>query len=159
VAASTWRRPLDRFAVVEVTTRWSRLAEVLIDGEPLRASVHDAYERRASARGSLGSSERDDEGEDDADELLPVALVAPPSRHWLGRPHEEFRRGDRVGVLNCTCGDFGCGGTVAQIEVGDGVVEWRGFRSVWGGPDLELGPFHFDRKGYEAALNRLGGPR
>ena len=65
---------------------------------------------------------------------------------------------DRLVLLSCTCGQYGCGNVTARIEVGDQRVLWSDF--IVDGvtqPLPDLGPFEFERSQYEAAAALLAG--
>jgi hypothetical protein len=93
---------------------------------------------------------------------LPAKTYLPPSQHFLGvSPHPEFREG-KVEVLICgDCGEFGCWPLLATIFVEEHQVTWKGFvqphrndptrQTPWNYE--RLGPFVFERRQYEAALN------
>jgi len=105
------------------------LAVPIIDGTPLFKLVVDRYPGVATA------------------------LVAPPSRHWLG----EIAHGvdGRAVVLDGTCGSAGCCGVFARITVGDDVVVWSDFVAR-GAPELpDRLHFGFDRSAYETAIAGL----
>ena len=83
-----------------------------------------------------------------------VGLVAPPSKQWLGEP--TYAEYDRPVVLGGGCGEAGCCGVVARIQVRPAEVRWsdfygHGLHQPYP-PDLE---FTFDRSEYEAALGSL----
>lgn len=120
------------------------VAQVRIGGVPLEQLV----------------SQRPD-GDGDARPLELSWVLERPTSIWDGMPYRLDRR--RLGlpsdqpdgpvpVLNCHCGDFGCGGELARIDVGEDVVTW----SVVGRPGP---PFTFARSQYLAALAHLVRPR
>jgi hypothetical protein len=95
--------------------------------------------------------------------------VLPPSGHWLWSPDPDLSLTDWSVVFTCGCGDWGCGGLLARVEVGDEVVSWSDFQTPYAlwrmaeSPERPvradisregLGPFRFDRAKYEAALKR-----
>lgn len=102
----------------------------------------------------------EDDWDNDADDGVPglsPGLVAPPSRHWLGRPDPGWTEAGRAVVMDCGCGEWECGGVLARIEVDRDVVRWSDFRGPRDGAPIAVGPFTFAREQYEAALSRLGG--
>jgi len=90
----------------------------------------------------------------------PPEVVLPPSRQLLGGPDtwedadEPWFDGGRVAVGACGCSFPGCDALVVKIDMTDEVVIWHDFRrhnrpaAIYEG----LGPFRFDRKHYEEAL-------
>lgn len=149
---------LDELAVAVASTEWGSGVEVTVNGVTLRALRREAEQRRDP---SMADWDDDDDevdprlGIDFTHELMPVDLVAPPSLHWLGEPSPLWTVDGRAGVLSCPCGDFGCGGLTTRIVIADGVVTWSEFDDR---RPLGLGPFHFDRSAYEAALADLAPP-
>jgi hypothetical protein len=94
------------------------------------------------------------------DAVLPLSVgevLTPGHRMWLGEPPIDsfLVEEGRVAVLTCSCGNFGCGGAVAQIEFTRGVVRWRDFHSANLGPPADVGPFEFRRGQYQAAFAEL----
>lgn len=84
---------------------------------------------------------------------LPVGLVVPPARQWLGGP--TYVQDGRVVILGGTCGSAGCCGVMARIALTRDSVIWRDFFAR-GAPDLPKGlRFEFDRTEYENALATL----
>ncbi len=55
-------------------------------------------------------------------------------------------------AFTCSCGDFGCGGALVKITFDRGVVTWTDFTTANYERLVNLGPFNFRRKAYEAAL-------
>lgn len=102
------------------------LAVPLIDGVPLFETLGDRYPG------------------------VDVALVAPPSRHWLGEPVDE-EEGQAV-ILDGGCGFAGCCGVMARITLDGPIVVWSDFFAT-GRPPLPTGlHFEFDRTAYETAI-------
>jgi hypothetical protein len=96
--------------------------------------------------------------------LPPGKGICPPSRHFYGEPAwEVYDYGGRTQVLQCDCGEPGCWPLVCRIELTDDQVVWSGFeqphrasergRSRW--TYETFGPFHFERRQYETALEAL----
>ena len=105
---------------------------------------------------------------------LPLDMLAFPSRHLLGEPEDAVPRDEEglppwTALQTCTCANFGCGGIGAVITMDDRTVVWSDFADApWmcgdGQDDPEayglqrraawrsLGPLHFDRRQYQAAL-------
>jgi hypothetical protein len=86
-----------------------------------------------------------------------TALVAAPSRHWLGQPAVDLDddHDGRAEVLTGTCGQAGCCGVFARIVIGDATVRWEDFSALGGPPLPDDLAFEFDRAEYEAAIDRL----
>jgi hypothetical protein len=93
---------------------------------------------------------------------LPPKDALPPSRHFLGEPSWElYRDGDRVSVLECTCGVPGCWPFMGRITVEEDTVIWGDFEQPHrreGHPNGEwsypgLGPFVFECEQYLQALD------
>ena len=81
---------------------------------------------------------------------LVVRLVAPPSRQWLGEP--SYVEGERVVVLDGSCGIAECCGVTARIEISDATVSWSDFKAhgrVELPPGLE---FTFEKDEYVRAI-------
>lgn len=134
------------------------VAAVRINGVDLRALVLDALERRLEDWGdpippAPVLDDEDGDPLDDAGAFLPISVVAPPSRHWLGRPKGWIAVYGAAGVLTCTCEDFGCGGTAAHIAFRPDTVEWSDFVDSAG--SLGVGTATFDRRQYEHEIEQL----
>jgi hypothetical protein len=84
---------------------------------------------------------------------IALDLVVPPSLQWLGAP--RYAEDGRAVILDGTCGNAGCCGVMARVDVSPATVVWRDFFAR-GAPELpgDL-RFEFDRAGYEAALATL----
>jgi hypothetical protein len=88
-------------------------------------------------------------------------------RHRLGLDMRPGPAAARERLLVCpTCAGPGCGAVTVQISLADDVVTWAGF--AWTGRtpggeatvDLDgIGPYHFDRRAYLAALTPTVPPR
>jgi len=76
--------------------------------------------------------------------------------HFLTDPREVwFEDGDTV-LLGCECGEWGCWPLTADVAVTETTVRWTRFRNGHREWDLGgLGPFEFDRRQYDAALEAL----
>ena len=58
--------------------------------------------------------------------------------------------------MGCVCGEWGCWPLAVRVEVTDVTVRWHDFRTGHRNWDLsELGPFVFERREYEAALEAV----
>jgi len=79
-------------------------------------------------------------------------LVAPPSMQWRGRPH--YVEHDQAVVINGGCGNAGCCGVMATIQLEDSAVRWSDFVIGYSRP-IELGPFEFDREVYERTIDQV----
>ena len=117
---------------------------------PVEAPFADAEGSSASAGAYAG--------------LPPDKETCPPSRHFLGDPSWRiYDYSGKTQVLQCECGEPGCWPLVCRIDVSDDAVVWADFeqphrragraRSVW--TYEQLGPFRFERRQYEAALEVL----
>ena len=84
---------------------------------------------------------------------LPLAEVAPPSMHWLGRPLYGGR--GRTALFTCSCGVFSCGGISCEIRVGQETVTWRDFVEQPSEKSSAPVSFEFDRGQYEGELDKL----
>jgi hypothetical protein len=83
---------------------------------------------------------------------LRVEQVAPPSRQWLGQA--EYEEDGYAVVLDGGCGQAGCCGVFARIEVDDTVIHWNGF---WGRGTFSAPTglsYEFDRGEFETELTR-----
>ncbi|HVG00174.1 MAG TPA: hypothetical protein VND68_10075 [Chloroflexia bacterium] len=98
---------------------------------------------------------------------LPPEDVLPPSRHFLGEPRwEVYRDGEKVSVLDCTCGTPGCWSFLAKITINEESITWSDFEQVHRREDhpnggwsyAGLGPFTFDREQYLGALRNVEAP-
>jgi hypothetical protein len=81
-----------------------------------------------------------------------MALVAPPSRHWLGGP--VYIDQSKPVILDGRCGWAGCCGVMANIDVSPTMVVWEDFSRLGNASVAKL-RFVFDRDEYEAALKKL----
>jgi len=84
--------------------------------------------------------------------------VLGPSLEWWGPngkpPPAALSEWVPVGyapVLTCRCGDFACGGALAQIRFDRRLVIWANFKTAKFEKDVPLGPFIFGRRAYEVA--------
>ncbi len=91
---------------------------------------------------------------------VPVGLVAPPSRHWLGEPDRSYVGDDDHDlqfpvVLDGSCGIPECCGVMARIKISDATVTWseisgRGRSAIPNGLT-----FTFERKQYEREIAHI----
>jgi hypothetical protein len=82
-----------------------------------------------------------------------VALLAAPSRQWLGEP--SYLAYGRTVVLDGDCGDAECCGVTARIDFNSSTVTWSDFQTH-GWPPLPDGlRFTFNRSQYEREIERL----
>lgn len=126
------RISFDRFAVVgppgEHLDGGTDLAVPVIDGEPLFVRLGGRWPG------------------------LDVAVVVPPSRHWLGRPEGSLAEDGRAVILDGECGHAGCCGVFARVTTNDSNVRWDDF-AARGAPELPAGlRFVFEQQAYEHAL-------
>ena len=86
---------------------------------------------------------------------LPASHLVPPSRHLFGQPTGAYGYTDKVTLLQCSCGEPGCWPLLARVTTTAETVVWSEFeqphrRGRW---SYEmLGPFVFDRRHYERAI-------
>lgn len=87
-------------------------------------------------------------------EGLEPSAVLLPSRHMLGKPAPIFRQNGKTQLLVCEgCREPGCNPLFARIGVKKDVVTWSDFEGFRSDEQFrDLGPFSFDRKAYEQAL-------
>jgi hypothetical protein len=89
-----------------------------------------------------------------------IAAQMAMGDHWFGSPSTPWSNDDgRIAVLNCTCGDLGCGGVVARIAVDGESVTWSEFSNPRSSTFLPLGPFRFDRSEYSEAVSAVSAAR
>lgn len=83
--------------------------------------------------------------------------VGSMDRHYLNEASDMFGSSDRVPLLGCECGDWGCWPLLARVTVSAHEVRWDEFQQ----PHRErrdysgFGPFVFIRQQYEDALREL----
>ncbi|MGB3756862.1 MAG: hypothetical protein WBA07_10860 [Rivularia sp. (in: cyanobacteria)] len=143
-------------------TYWT---QIYINNEPLIELVRQAEEPFVKAE----IKQRRARG-DDIDEVtfppgdysyLPASIVLLPSRNFLDQPwnHGFILEPDdpEIGksiVLDCTCGNPGCWFMQVRITLNKSTVIWSEFSQFHRDWKLDLGPFTFDRKQYEAELSK-----
>jgi hypothetical protein len=97
---------------------------------------------------------------------LPMEEFLPPSRHFFGESiPPQYKYGDKLPLLGCTCGIVGCWPLLARITTDIEKVIWSDFEQFYRNLENEnehqrwkydgFGPFIFERKQYEAALFSL----
>lgn len=73
-----------------------------------------------------------------------------PCKRLLGDPEYHFLDDNRVGLLQCTCGEEGCWSLMAKISFREKMVVWSDFkhnhRPEW--DYVALGPFIFSKEQY-----------
>lgn len=142
---------------------------IYVNARDLRLVVNEAegrlhFDRRGRSRLARGAIDGGDGEPFLAHAFLPLTTVPPLSVLWSGgggrttrweglgrRPPFQTPDG-RVAVLTCSCGDFGCGGIAARIEVGERIVVWSDISHPFAPTLLALGPYRFSRSGYEFSL-------
>lgn len=76
-------------------------------------------------------------------------VLSPGHTPWLGEPFLWANEvpAPRVPLLNCGCGNPGCGGV-------DALAEWRGDRVGWLDlhPEARIGPFVFERAAFTSSV-------
>src|SRR5690606_29813986 len=105
------------------------VAVPVVDGVPLHELVGDRY---------LG---------------IVASLVTPPSRHLVGEP--EYIEEGRTVLLDGACRSADCCGVMAQVIVGERIVQWTDFFARGNPPIPAHLFFEFDRRQYEEALDSL----
>jgi hypothetical protein len=139
---------MNRFDVeIMAPNEWgARRALLRIDGRPLLELIKEIETPIAAAaeEPSLAGTYS----------YLNSHSVVLPSRQLLGSIEIAERKGDKVPVLMCDCGEIGCWPLLARITTSQHEVVWSEFeqphRSHWTYPaDLR---FVFDRTQYEEAL-------
>jgi hypothetical protein len=85
---------------------------------------------------------------------LPVTHLMPPSQHLLGQPTGPYGDTDKVTLLQCSCGEPGCWPLLARVTAAADTVIWSEFEQPHrrGWSYEKLGPFVFDRRQYEQAI-------
>lgn len=105
--------------------------------------------RRAEARAAKADGQPDLAGS--------YAGLVVGDRRWQdwysgADPQVWFGDGDTC-LLGCACGNTGCWPLTARVTLEEDTVVWEDFRTGHRSWDLgTLGPFHFDRGAYDAAL-------
>ncbi len=138
---------------IELTpaNKWgARMALIRIDGRPLLEIIREIETPMAAADGQPTLAGQYD--------YLNASDVLPPSRHFLGEAASSLLAyGEKVSVLECTCGCEGCWPLLMRITVSSDSVVWNDpqqpHRNHWKYPhgwSLE-----FDRRQYEQALENL----
>lgn len=69
-------------------------------------------------------------------------------------PLDEEDDGEDPMLLGCTCGIDHCSPVTARITVTDETVTWSDFRSGMSWDSSLVGPFVFDRRQYDRAIDR-----
>ena len=134
---------LDTFEIrVETTgTTWRDQMVFLINGEDLRTL--------ACATGLA------DEGMTGP----PTAVAVEHPDHLLGGPdrwEDPTEPWYEVpAVLGCGCGQPGCAAVLVRIERSDDEVRWSEFKRDRDKGYLQLGPYRFDRRIYEAEIEKV----
>ena len=80
----------------------------------------------------------------------------PLDTHFLGQSR-ALEEPQRVPLLGCECGEWGCWPLFARVHVTGPVVQWTGFEQPFR-PDRDysgFGPFWFERTEYSRALAQL----
>ena len=86
---------------------------------------------------------------------LPASHLLPPSQHLFGQPTGAYGYTAKVTLLQCSCGEPGCWPLLARVTTTADAVVWSEFeqphrRGRWSYE--KLGPFVFDRRQYERAI-------
>ncbi len=85
--------------------------------------------------------------------LIPAHFdFGPLDLHYLG--NSKTRGGDRVPLLGCSCGEWGCWPLLARIASTQASVSWSEFEQPYRKKRdySRFGPFRFVRAQYERAL-------
>lgn len=88
--------------------------------------------------------------------LVPAfSRFGPLDEHFRGRSARAM--GPKTPLLGCECGEWGCWPLMAQITVTDDDVVWDSFEQPYrrSRDYSRFGPFCFERRQYEAALQAL----
>lgn len=98
--------------------------------------------------------------------LVDEGMTGPPSRvvaehpeHLLGGadcwedPADAWY--DVPAILGCSCGQPGCAAVLVHIDVTPDAVLWSDLKRDRDKGDLRLGPFRFDRRKYEAEVEKF----
>ena len=135
-----------QFDVVPLDDRQVDVAQVIpvIDGRPLVERVAAFEEARGyDPPGGYGG-------------LVPSFFrFGDLARYFLGQ--QEPWTDKAVAVLACDCGELGCWPLQTHISVSDETVSWQDF----GQPHrperdyADFGPFTFERRAYEAAVQQM----
>jgi hypothetical protein len=142
---------------VEDGVEWFAL-HILIDGRDLREYVREVELPFATAEGHPQV----------AGKYAGIAArwLDAPKRYLLDESDAGYVEDGRVMVLWCECGEPGCWPLLARIDVGATTVRWSDFVNPHRSADTtgaiegrmtawqydDLGPFTFERRQYEAAL-------
>lgn len=94
---------------------------------------------------------------------LPTSCLGAASHHFLGDAEPYFLHDGRVQLLGCCCGEFACWPLACRMDVGPDVVTWSDFLQPFRVKDSAggywsyegFGPFQFDRRQYDRALEAL----
>lgn len=115
----------------------------VIDGD-LLTDLIEAFERAAGMEPTGGYGG-----------LIP-AFFDPLDQHFHG-VRSGVRPGAKTPLLACDCGEWGCWPLMARITVTDRSVTWDSFEQPHRSTrDYSgFGPFRFDRRRYDAALEGL----
>lgn len=139
------------------------VAEIYINNESLIELVRQAEEPfvKAEIKQSQAKGDEIDEISFPAGDYkyLPVSMVLLPSRNFLDEPWEngfilepDDPQIGKATVLDCTCGVTECWFMQVRIILNKSTVIWSEFGQFHRDWQLDLGPFTFDRKQYEAEL-------
>ena len=112
----------------------------VVDGIRLTDRIHE-FERAAKME-TRASSYRG---------LIPAYYkFGPAEAHYVGRGG----RHDKVVLLGCECGEWGCWPLLATVELTEATVTWQDFEQPYRkSRDYSgFGPFEFDRHEYLSAL-------
>jgi len=130
------------------------VAVILIDGEELISALRPHELPFAKREGHPGIA--------GAYSYLPAQIA----RDHLLPKDDNLDDDGRIAILSCSCCDFiGCWPLMVRITVDDNTVRWEDFeqphRSEHSAAERwayeGFGPFVFDRKSYEDAVNALNG--
>jgi hypothetical protein len=89
--------------------------------------------------------------------LIPTFYkFGPLDAHFLGRT-DSHRSSDKVPLLGCECGEWGCWPLLARITVSDEFVTWSDFEQPYRKDrDYQaFGPYIFERRQYGLAAQEL----
>jgi len=153
------------FKINSIQSKGLCITEIYINGKPLIELVRQAEEPFIKAE----IKKRRLEG-DDIDEIsfppgdymyLPPSKVLLPSRNFLDEPwnNDFILEPDdpeigKATILDCSCGNPGCWFMQVRITLNESNVIWSEFSQFYRDWKLDIGPFIFDRKQYEAQLSK-----
>ena len=80
-----------------------------------------------------------------------------PAFYRFGTAAEHYLSDQRIPILGCECGEWGCWPLMGEVHADDHRVVWSEFEQPYR-PDRDyslFGPFSFNRSAYDEALREL----